>query len=215
MALDLANKYDRIAAGFAERSYANLHFYMQRRFDVATSWGKTLSPGDSVLELGCGDGYLARLFAGHGLRYCGVDMSPKMIAMAEQRLLEAGLKGEFQVSDACQLGLSKPFDAVVCYMRTFFSYIDNPLAVLKRLRPSIRKKMILDLDARHTPVPVAVEILREAGFVNVAWRPFFVPEEKKLPAAILRTLVACENVPLFRSLPLHWKFLVLVKGETC
>src|ERR1700746_790327 len=100
MALDLANKYDRIAAGFAERSYANLHFYMQRRFDVATSWGKTLSAGDSVLELGCGDGYLARLFAGHGLRYCGVDMSSKMIAMAEQRLLEAGLKGEFQVSDA-------------------------------------------------------------------------------------------------------------------
>jgi 2-polyprenyl-3-methyl-5-hydroxy-6-metoxy-1,4-benzoquinol methylase len=215
MALDLVNKYDRIAAGFAERSYANLHFYMQRRFGVATTWGKALCAGDSVLELGCGDGYLARIFAGHGLRYCGVDMSPRMIAMAEQRLLQYGLEAEFRVSDARQLFLTKPFDAVVSYMRTFFTYVDNPLAVMMRLRPYIRKKMILDFDPRHTPVSAAVEILREAGFVNVAWRPFFVPEEKKLPPAILRTLVACENVPFFRSLPLRWKFLVLVKGETC
>ena len=214
MALDLVTKYDRIAAGFAEHSYANLDFYMQRRCGVATSWGKPLNVGDSVLELGCGDGYLATLFAGQGLRYCGVDMSPRMIAMAKQRLLQSGLKAEFQIRDVHQLFLSKSFDAVVSYMRTFFTYVDNPLAVMKQLRPYIQKKMIVDLDPRRTPVPSALEILREAGFVNVAWRPFFVPEEKRLPAVILRALVACENIAFLRSLPLHWKFVVLVKGET-
>jgi len=213
MALDLVNKYDRIAAGFAEHSYANLDFYMQRRYGVATTWGKSLHAGDSLLELGCGDGYLGQLFARQGLHYCGVDLSPRMIDMAEQRLLQVGLKAEFQIGDARQLFLSKPFDAVVSYMRTFFSYVDNPLVVMRRLRPYIRKKMIVDVDPRHTPVPAALEILREAGFVNVAWRPFFVPEEKRLPAAILRTLVACENIPFLRGLPLHWKFVVLVKGE--
>jgi ubiquinone/menaquinone biosynthesis C-methylase UbiE len=215
MTFDLVNKYDRLAAGFAEHSYANLDFYMRRRLNVVTTWGKSLHAGDSLLELGCGDGYLARLFAGIGLRYCGVDVSPRMIEMAEQRLSQARLKAEFQVGDARQLFLSNPFDAVVSYMRTFFSYVDNPLAVMRRLRPYIRKKMIVDVDPRQTPVTAALEILREAGFVNVAWKPFLVPEEKRLPAAILRTLVACENIPFLRGLPLHWKFVVLVKGEVC
>ena len=69
------------------------------------------------------------------------------------------------------------------------------------------------LDPRRIPVSAALEILREAGFVKVVWRPFFVPEEKKLPLVILRTLVACESIPCLRSLPLRWKFLALVKGE--
>jgi SAM-dependent methyltransferase len=215
MASDLVDKHDRLSAGFAEHSYANLDFYMRRRLSVVTTWGRSLHAGDSLLELGCGDGYLARLFAGDGLRYCGMDISPRMIEVAEQRLSQARLKAEFQVGDARQLFLSKSFDAVVAYMRTFFSYVDNPLAVMRRLRPHIRKKIIVDVDPRQMPAPVALEILREAGFVNVAWRPFFVPEEKRLPAAILRTLVACENIPFLRGLPRHWKFIVLVKGEAC
>jgi SAM-dependent methyltransferase len=214
MSTDLSDKYDRVAAGFAERSYANLCFYMDRRFAIAMTWGRALSAADSVLELGCGDGYLAGLFAAHGLRYCGVDASTGMVASAARRLSEAGLKAEFRITDANQIFLSEPFDAVVSYMRTFFAYVDNPLAVAKRFRPYIRNKIILDLDPRHMPPRAAVKILKEAGFVKVAWRPFFVPEQKKLPAAVLRTLVTCEGIPVLRSLPLRWKFLVLVKGET-
>jgi hypothetical protein len=56
--------------------------------------------------------------------------------------------------------------------------------------------------------------MRQAGFTNLAWRPFFVPKKKKLPAGVLKTLVACENIPFVRSLPLQWKFHVLLKGET-
>ena len=74
MARDLVTKYDQLAGGFAEHSYANLHFYMHRRFTIATTWGISLQPRDSVLELGCGDGYLAQLFVQHGLQYCGVDI---------------------------------------------------------------------------------------------------------------------------------------------
>jgi ubiquinone/menaquinone biosynthesis C-methylase UbiE len=215
MSLDIANKYDRLAEGFAERSWANLEFDMERRFHISATWGKTLVGGDSVLELGCGDGYLARLFVKHGLRYRGVDISPKMAAMSEEKLRAAGLKAEFVVTDVSQVVLSEPFDAVVSYMGTFFSYVGDPLAVLKRFRPYIRKKAILDLNPRQNiPPQAAVEVLKQAGFTNVAWRPFFVPKQKKLPEGVLKTLAACENIPLLRSLPLHWKFHVLVKGET-
>jgi len=65
----LAIKYDKVAEGFAENSYANISFYMHRRLTLATSWGLALHAGDSVLELGCGDGYLAEIFVRHGFSY--------------------------------------------------------------------------------------------------------------------------------------------------
>jgi SAM-dependent methyltransferase len=216
MTKDLVGKYDRIADGFSETSYANLAFYMERRFLVATGWGIPLLCGDSVLELGCGDGYLARLFVQEGLHYFGVDLSQRMVAAAQQRLLMAGLKADFSVSDIAQMEVSEPCDAVICYMRAFFTYVSDPSAVLQRLRPYVRKKIIVDLDPRrNVSVNAAVEVLRKAGFERVCWRPFFVPEKKPLSATILKTLVACENVPLLRAAPLRWKFHVLLKGEVC
>jgi SAM-dependent methyltransferase len=213
MNVELAGKYDRISERFSETSYANLAFDMERRLFLATTWGKPLDPGDSVLELGCGDGYLARLFVERGLRYWGVDMSSGMVATAERRLSEAGLKANFTVTDVSQLALSETVDAVVSFMGTFFFFIGDPLAVLKTLRPYIRKKVILDLNPRQNDPRVAVEILKQAGFTNVAWRPFLVSKDKKLPVGVLKTLVACEDIPILRSIPLHWKFFVLLKGE--
>jgi protein-L-isoaspartate O-methyltransferase len=61
--LNLVEKYDRLAQGFAEQSYTNLAFDMRRRVMVAIAWGMPLHAGDSVIELGCGDGYLAQLLA--------------------------------------------------------------------------------------------------------------------------------------------------------
>jgi hypothetical protein len=139
-----------------------------------------------------------------------------MVAVAQKKLLVAGLKAEFSVTDVSQMFLAEPVDAVVSYMGNFFSYISDPLIVLKRFRPYVRKKVVLDLNPRQNiPVQEAVAILRLAGFTNLAWRPFFVPTKKKLPAGLLKTLVCCENIPLLRRLPLHWKFRVLLKGEVC
>jgi SAM-dependent methyltransferase len=214
MTSNLVKKYDRLAEGFSEASYANLEFYMARRSLIATSWGPTLRSGDSLVELGCGDGYLARLLVAQGLRYRGVDISPKMVATAQRRLFDAGLKADFVVSDITRMHLSEPCDAVVSYMRAFFTYIPDPLQVLKQLRQYIQKKIIVDLEPRRTiPIKDAVKILKRAGFENVSWRPFFIPEEKKLPQPILKTFSACETIPVLRSVPLRWKFHVILKGE--
>jgi len=213
MPVDLVTKYDGIAEGFAENSYANLSFDMHRRFRIATGWGTPLQAGDSVLELGCGDGYLAELFVQHGLRYRGVDISPRMVEVAVHRLRAAGLEADFVAADVSQVLLSEPVDALLSYMGSFFFYIGDPLGVLKRLKPYVRKKVILDLNPRQINTQTAIEVLRQAGFTNMAWRPFFIPKEKKLPAGILDMLVACENIPLLRNVPLRWKFNVLLKGE--
>lgn len=209
-----AAKYDRLAEGFSERTYTNLEFHAFRRFIVATRWGRSLEPGDSILELGCGDGYVAQYLAQYGLRYRGVDISANMVAASERRLHESGLHADFVVADVRYLQLPEPFDAVVSYMGSFFAYVDEPLAVLERLRPYVRKKIIVDLSPRHkVSLQSGLTMLRQAGFRHVTWRPFFVPQERPLPAWVLRLLVFCEDIPWLRTIPLRWKFHCLLKGE--
>jgi len=137
-----------------------------------------------------------------------------MVAMAERRVRQAGLKADFTVIDVNQMSLSESFDAVVAYMRTFFTYVRDPLTVLKRLRPFIRKKILLDLAPRRDmPLQAAIRVLEKAGFRNIAWRPFCVPQRKKLPVALIKFLTIGENMPVFRKLLLHWKFVCILKGE--
>jgi SAM-dependent methyltransferase len=209
-----ANKYDLLADGFAERTWANLRFEMQRRLALTMTWGSRLNAADSVLEFGCGDGYLAQLFVQSGLSYRGMDQSPKMIVMAKRRLMAAGLKASFEVSDVSNLSLTEPVDAIVSYMGTFFTFVQEPLTLLRRVRPRIRKKIILDLNPRgRIDLASAIAVLQAAGFRKVSWRPVFVPTSVKLPDFALRALTLSEEIPILRSLPIRWKFNILLKGE--
>ncbi len=209
-----ADKYDLLADGFAERTWANLTFEMQRRLALSMTWGSRLNAADSVLEFGCGDGYLAQLFVTSGLSYRGMDQSPKMIAMAQRRLMEAGLKVRFEVSDVADLSLTEPVDAIVSYMGAFFTFVQDPLSLLRRVRPRIRKKIILDLNPRgRIDLASAIAVLQAAGFRKVTWRPVFVPTSVKLPDFALRALALAEEIPVVRNLPIRWRFNILLKGE--
>jgi SAM-dependent methyltransferase len=206
-------KFEQAAAGYAERVYTNLDYYIHRRFVISTTWGTPLRPGDSVLELGCGDGYLAQLFVEYGLKYQGMDISPKMVAAAERRLQKAGLKAALVVADFVRTPLVDDFDALVSFQT--YDYVADPLSVLKSLRPHVRKKLIIDLNPRgRISLEQGVELLKNAGYRNVTWRPFLVPQRKKVPAGLLKTLMLCENVPMLPRIILRWKFLCLLKGET-
>lgn len=211
---ELIRKYDGLAENFAQTEYKNLEFDMLHRFDLAVGWGSRLAPGDRVLELGCGDGYLALMFASCGYRYWGADLSPRMVETAKERVQRAGCEAAFAVCDVSALSLDTHYDAVIAYMRAFFTYMKNPSEILHRVRPLVRKKIILDLNPRgEVSLRDGLALLRASGFRRVAWRPFFVPKERRLPACCLKTLVMGEEVPLIRSLPLRWKFNCLLLGE--
>lgn len=69
-----------------------------------------------VLDAGCGEGYLARILAARGARVTGIDLSPRLIALARAR--DPGGRIAYRVAD-----LSAPlpelracFDAVASYM---------------------------------------------------------------------------------------------------
>lgn len=215
--IDAAAKFDRLAERFSDREYANLQHYMNRRLVIARRWGTPLAPGDSVLELGCGDGSLGERFVRAGFRYLGVDASARMVESAEWRLRRSGCAGhyDFRRADVRRMTFEEPCDAAVAFMRTFFSYVPEPLTVLRRLRLHVRKKVILDLDPRRDrPLSEALRLLRLAGFRSVSWRPFLVPQRRALRPWVLSLLAGCEGIPGLRSLPLRWNFLCLLKGET-
>jgi 2-polyprenyl-3-methyl-5-hydroxy-6-metoxy-1,4-benzoquinol methylase len=76
--------------------------------------------GRRVLDAGCGEGYLARVLASQGARVTGLDLSPRLIALARQHNGSgaAGAAVDFRVADLSRPlpeGL-EPFDAIASYL---------------------------------------------------------------------------------------------------
>lgn len=71
-----------------------------------------------VLDLGCGNGYIARKLALQGAQVSGIDASAPMIAHARRRETEAPSGIEYHVADAAQLDRwqDASFDAVIANM---------------------------------------------------------------------------------------------------
>ena len=210
----LDDKYSQLAEHFTERSYSNPQQFMGHRVEVTMSWGQPLRPGDSVLELGCGDGYLGCLLAKRGFPYTGMDFAQGMVDAAKQRMAAEKADGRCFVMDINSLRLQESFAAVVAFCRTFFAYAESPEVVLQTLRPHVRKKLIVDWN-HYSPVRLgdAVKIVRRAGFKDVRCRPFLVPAKRTLSPLWQELLYRLERVPFLGVVPARWKFQVLIKGE--
>jgi ubiquinone/menaquinone biosynthesis C-methylase UbiE len=74
--------------------------------------------GRRVLDLGCGEGGYGRALAGRGARVVGVDVSPRMIAVARERAAAAALQIDYICANACALGSVPvaPCDVVLASM---------------------------------------------------------------------------------------------------
>ena len=74
-----------------------------------------LHPGSSMVELGCGSGWMTRLAARQGVRAEGYDISPEMIEIAQELANDEGLDVHFEVGDMEQLDLGRRFDTCLIY----------------------------------------------------------------------------------------------------
>lgn len=211
---NLDDKFSKVAQGFTEKSYANPEEFMGRRAEMIVSWGSILQAGDSVLELGCGDGSLAYWLARKGLRYTGTDCAPGMIRAAKANAALHEFPARFFEMDMNSPVGIENCDCIFGFCRTFFSYCKSPAWTLQKLRPHVCQKIMVDWN-RYSRVSLkdAVASVRGAGFRNVSYRPFLVPSRHRLPSWVQNFFYLLEDIPVLGLLPTRWRFSVIIKGE--
>ena len=97
-----------------------------------------LAPGQSVLEVGCGNGTFLPLLAaavGPGGRVVGIDHSPQFVAAAQERVAAAGVADRVSVreADAYRLPFADAtFDAAHC--ERVLMHLEDPTAALREMR---------------------------------------------------------------------------------
>ncbi|MFI6813945.1 class I SAM-dependent methyltransferase [Nonomuraea sp. NPDC050328] len=140
----IAAFWDAAAATFDEEADHGL-----RDPAVSAAWAARLRswlpplPVD-VLDLGCGTGSLTLLLAGQGHRPVGVDLSPRMVALARTKLTAAGFEAGVVVGDAADPPVAGPFDVILA--RHLLWTLPDPEAALRHwvtlLRPGGRLVLI-------------------------------------------------------------------------
>ncbi len=89
-----------------------------------------LTPGASVLDIGCGAGRHAVELARCGLAVTGMDISSGMLREARRAAGEAGVRLDLVEADATRFDLGRDFDAAVCLCEGSFGLLgddDDPL----------------------------------------------------------------------------------------
>ena len=197
-----ADKYADKAAGWTERQYADASAYLAHRARLVRGLGAPLAPGDTVLDLACGDGGLAAHLPQQ--RYLGVDGSPAMVEAARARGINAA------VGDLNTYEPPEPVAAVTVFRAIY--YAEDRAAFFRRVHAFATRKLVFDLNPRQFPVATIRAELAAAGFGAVTLRPFLVPQNVALPGPLLRAAIAAERTPLAR-LALRFRFTYVVAAR--
>jgi SAM-dependent methyltransferase len=142
--MDIRESYDSAAEAYAEHlsdelSRKPLDRHLLNRF------AEELRGTGRVVDVGCGPGHVARYLAAQGVEMLGLDLSPRMIAVA--RRINPGL--EFQVGDMHAIEVSP---AAVAGIVLFYAFVHTPgsdlPSLLRELRRIVRPNGLL-LTAFH------------------------------------------------------------------
>lgn len=102
--------WDKIAPKYAKSAIADPAAYEYTLGRTRTY----LTPNDNVLELGCGTGSTALVFAPDVVQITALDVSPGMLAIAQEKAEQAGVDNvTFEVS--AEVPKQGPYDVVMGY----------------------------------------------------------------------------------------------------
>jgi len=106
--------------------------YPERYFELLKALGIGL-PGQTILDLGTGVGFLAIRFAQRGSRVTGIDIAPEQIQEARSRAAALGVPAEFRAAPAEETGLpSASFDVITASQS--WLYFDKARAISEAKR---------------------------------------------------------------------------------
>jgi 2-polyprenyl-3-methyl-5-hydroxy-6-metoxy-1,4-benzoquinol methylase len=107
-----------------------------------------LAPNSSVLDMACGAGRHAIVFAKMGFNVNAVDLSERLIAEAKKDALQNGVKIDFILSDILEYNPANHFD-LVANLFTSIGYFDSDeenYAVIKKAYSLVKQKGYFILD---------------------------------------------------------------------
>ncbi len=128
---DSQQYWDQQAATFDQQPDHGLHDPIIR--NTWSQWLKTWLPSSTstILDIGCGTGSLSIVLAKMGHQVTGIDLSPAMITIAQEKAAANELQIEFQVMDAAFPRLpGQQYDAIIC--RHLLWALPEPKQVLQR-----------------------------------------------------------------------------------
>jgi len=202
------DQYARQAGDWTERAYADATAYLAHRADLIATLGPRLELGDEVLDLACGDGGLGETLLARGLRYRGVDTTPEMVAEARRRL---GEHASVEIGDLNEYIPPGPVAATTVFRAIY--YARDRRAFFHHVAAFTEKKLVFDLNPRQYRPDNVVADLRAAGFDQVLFRPFFVPQTVALPRVVATAAKALERSGPLARLALRARFTYLVAAS--
>ncbi len=158
------------------------------------------SPGERILDLGCGDGVLTEKIAASGAIVVGVDASEAMVAAARQRGIDARL------ANGHSMRFEREFDAV--FSNAALHWMREPDAVLaavsRALKPGGRFVAELGGHGCVAAIIVALEaVLARRGINGAAHIPWYFPTAADYRARLERAGFTVDYIELIpRPTPL-------------
>jgi SAM-dependent methyltransferase len=201
----VSSKYEQAAESWSATQYADSAAYLAHRARLIAALGRPLAPGDTVLDLACGDGGLAPHLAQHGLRYLGVDATPAMVEEARRNGIQA------ELGDLNDHAPPEPVAATTCFRAIY--YATDRAAFFRHVAGYTTRKLVFDLNPRQYDVDLVLAELRAAGLGEIVLRPFFVPQRRALPRPLGRALVAAERVSPLARIALRYRFTYVVSAS--
>jgi methionine biosynthesis protein MetW len=130
--------YDIYWDNKAQTGLGKLSAWRLKRAQVFTS---VVSEGDSVLDLGVGDGALLRYMIDqkHIIAY-GLDISPKAVEFCRAQGLNVDLA---DINRPVAEMLTQPFDYII--LSEIIEHLPDPESLLNSLRPFVRKGIIVSI----------------------------------------------------------------------
>jgi ubiquinone/menaquinone biosynthesis C-methylase UbiE len=131
--------------------------------DLAKRIARQLQPGDRVLEVAPGPGYLAIELARLGsYRITGLDVSRSFVRIASENAARAGVEVDFREGDAAVMPFAADaFDFIVC--RAAFKNFTDPVGALREMHRVLRpggRALIIDMRSDASGKSIADEVAK-------------------------------------------------------
>jgi ubiquinone/menaquinone biosynthesis C-methylase UbiE len=178
--LDITHSYDFDRFSDANRRAETKRLYRQATVllerELAILRTSGLAPGQEVLEIGCGPGFITGALSSvaNPGRAKGIDTSAELLEVARTLVEPAHANVSFELGNAYETRLpSASFDFV--YSRLLYQHLDRPLAALEEARRVTRpggRVCVLDVDdgwlTHHPPNKAFDELTRLAREAQAA-----------------------------------------------